>query len=208
MKATHQKGTGSGVLPLSRRCRADRQCLGKQLNAEFATDMLCFKKKSLTGNVGCQIFSHESGFNAVHHIPQSNDEHVGNLLEDFTSDHGAPEHPTMDGASAQVGRHTTFQKLLRDHQIKSQVSSPHRPDQNQAEGAMREVERRWCRMQSKLSMPDRPTNFRIQCICETGNLAANGSRCAKGRTPLELMTGDTPDISEHLDFGFCNFVQH
>ena len=102
LKATHQKGTGSGVLPLSRRCRADRQCLGKQLNAEFATDMLCFKKKSLTGNVGCQIFSHESGFNAVHHIPQSNDEHIGNDLKDFTSNCGAPKHLTLNGASVQV----------------------------------------------------------------------------------------------------------
>ena len=112
LEATHQKGTRSAVLPPSRRHRADRQCLGKRLNAGFLTDTLHFKKKSLTGNVGCQIFSHKSGFNAVCHILKSDDEHIGNALEDFISDHGAPEHLTMDGASVQVGRHTTFQKLL------------------------------------------------------------------------------------------------
>ena len=67
---------------------------------------------TLRWNVGCQIFSHKSGFNAVHHVPKSNDEHIGDALKDFASDHGAPEHLKMDGASVQVGRHTTFQKLL------------------------------------------------------------------------------------------------
>ena len=62
-------------------------------------------------------------------------------------------------------------------------------------------------MQSKLSIPDRPTNFRIQCICETGDLTADSSRHAKGRTPLGSIAGDTPDVSECLDFGFHDFVQ-
>ena len=62
-------------------------------------------------------------------------------------------------------------------------------------------------MQSKLSIPDRLTDFGIQCVCETGNLTANGSGCAKDRTPLELIAGDTPDTSECSDFGFHDFVQ-
>ena len=96
LEATHQKGAvGSVVLPLSRRCRADQQCLGKQLNARFATDTSHFKKTSLTGNVGCQISSHSSWFNAAHHIPESDDEHIGNALKDFMSDCGTPEHLTM-----------------------------------------------------------------------------------------------------------------
>ena len=69
------------------------------------------------------------------------------------------------------------------------------------------MKRRWCRTQSKSSIPDRLTDFGIQCICETGNLTANSLRHAEGRTPLKLITGDTPDISECLDFGFCDFVQ-
>ena len=116
--------------------------------------------------------------------------------------------PTMDGAPVQVGGHATFQKLLRDHQIKNQTFSSQRPDQNPAEGAMLEVKRRWCWMQSKSSIPDQLADFGIQHTCETGILTANSSRCAKGRTLLELITGDAPDISQCLDFGFCNFVQH
>ena len=63
-------------------------------------------------------------------------------------------------------------------------------------------------MQSKLSIPDQLADFGVQCVCEIENLTANSSRHAEGGAPLELITGDTPDVSECLDFGFCDFVQH
>ena len=34
----------------------------------------------------------------------------------------------------------------------------------------------------------------------------SSSHYAKGRTPLEIITGETPDISEYLDFGFYDWV--
>ena len=39
-------------------------------------------------------------------------------------------------------------------------------------------------------------------------MTANSSRHADGGTPLELIAGDTPGVSEHLDSGFHDFVQH
>ena len=62
-------------------------------------------------------------------------------------------------------------------------------------------------MQSKLSIPDQLADFGVQCVCEIENLTANSSRHAKGRTPLELITRDTPDVSKCLDFGFHDFFQ-
>ena len=62
-------------------------------------------------------------------------------------------------------------------------------------------------MQLKSNIPDQLTDSGIQHICETGNLTANSSRHAKGRTPLKLIAGDTPDVSECLNFGFHDFVQ-
>jgi hypothetical protein len=43
-------------------------------------------------------------------------------------------------------------------------------------------------------------------IAETGNVIVTSSRYAKGRTRLEIITGETPDISEYLDFGFYEWV--
>lgn len=41
---------------------------------------------------------------------------------------------------------------------------------------------------------------------ETMSVTANSSHYAKGRMPLELITGKTPDISEYLDFQMYEWV--
>ena len=38
------------------------------------------------------------------------------------------------------------------------------------------------------------------------SLTPNSSFALEGRTPLEQITGETPDISEYLDFGFYDWV--
>jgi hypothetical protein len=42
--------------------------------------------------------------------------------------------------------------------------------------------------------------------CEVMPLTANSSFSLDGRTPMEQVTGVTPDISEYLDFGFYDWV--
>ena len=86
------------------------------------------------------------------------------------------------------------------------MSGPRRPNENPAESAIRDVKSRWYRLQAKKKVPDRLWDFGISYICETGNVIATGSRYAKGRTPIEIITGETPDISEYLDFGFYDEV--
>ena len=38
------------------------------------------------------------------------------------------------------------------------------------------------------------------------NLTVNSSRYSNGWTPIERITGDTPDVSEYIDFGFYDWV--
>ena len=49
-------------------------------------------------------------------------------------------------------------------------------------------------------------DFGIVWVAETGNITVNSSHYSNGRTPLEIVTGETPDISEYLDFGFYDWV--
>jgi hypothetical protein len=37
-------------------------------------------------------------------------------------------------------------------------------------------------------------------VAKIKNLTANNYYAAKGRTPMEIITGDTPDISEYMAF--------
>ena len=208
MKATLMKGTRSALLPLSRRYRSDRIYSIKRLQGKFSTDTLYFKRKTLTGNIGCQLFSHKSGFTAVYPITKADGEQIGNSLRSFIADYGVPEHLIYDGAKVQVGRFTIFQKTINDHQIKPHVSAPYSPNQNPSEGSIRETKRRWYRLQAKKNVPDRLTDFGIKHISETGNVTANSSRYLQGRTPIEFITGETPDICEYIDFGFYDYVYY
>ena len=63
-------------------------------------------------------------------------------------------------------------------------------------------------MQAKKNIPDRLWDYGIDYVCETANLTVNSSRYSDGKTPLEIITGETPDLSEYLDFGFYDWVTY
>ena len=208
LQVTTQNGIRSAIMPLSRRYRSDRMYNVKRLNGKFATDTFFSNIKSLHGNTCAQIISHKVGFSVCYPLPRADGEHVGHSLLNFIHNFGAPEHLTFDGAQVQMGRHTLFQQTLRRHNIQFHVSSPQRPNENPGEAAIRELKRRMYRIAHKKQIPRRVWDYLVVWTCETGNLSVSSSRYAAGRTPIEYITGETPDISEYLDFGFYDWVTY
>ena len=49
-------------------------------------------------------------------------------------------------------------------------------------------------MQAKKNIPDRLWDYGIDYVFDTENITVNRSRYSDGRTPLEIITGDTPDL--------------
>ena len=155
-----------------------------------------------------QIYSHKCGFNASYPISRANNGQVGYSLNDFVSAYGAPEHLTYDDTAVQLGQHTNLQKSIRKYEIKTHVSAPRRPNENPVEGAIRGIKNGWYRIQTKLHVPYRLWNYGITYVCETGNLIVYSSRYSNGSSPLEIVTGETPNISEYLDFGFYDWITY
>eukprot|EP00980_Cylindrotheca_fusiformis_P019419 scaffold6690_cov88-Cylindrotheca_fusiformis.AAC.1 len=203
---TTQRGTRSAILPLARRYKADRYFNLKRLQGKFAMDTFYAKMRSLLGNSMAQIYSHKSGFKAVYPMRNATGDSIGLSLKDFIMEFGAPEYLTFDGAMAQVGSKTLFMETIRKATIHCHVSTPRRPNENPAEAAIREVKKRWYRIQAKTGAPSRLWDFGVNYVCETGNVTASGSRYARGRTSLEVVTGITPEITEYIDFGFYDWV--
>jgi len=114
----------------------------KRLNGKFATDTLYGSLQSLRGHKASQIYSHKCGFKAAYHICKANNEHVGQSLNDFIFEYGAPSHLTYDRAAVQVGAKTMFQDTIRRADIDYHVSGPRRPNENPAEGAIRDIKMR------------------------------------------------------------------
>ena len=206
LRVTTQRGVRSAILPLSRRYRADRLFGIKRLNGKFATDTAYGKVRSLRNNVGSQLYSHKCGFKAAYPIRKVDGNHVGDTLTQFVSDFGAPEHLTFDGAAVHTGPKTKFMQAIRKYEIKYHVSGPRRPNENPAEQSIHEVKKRWYRIMLKKKVPSRLWDYGFTWVCEIENISANLSKYADGRTPLEIITGETPDISEYLDFEFYDWV--
>ena len=110
LKATTQHGTRSAILPFGRRYRADRMYNLKRLNCKISTDTLYSDELSLIQNMCGQVYSHKCGFAAFYPLTNDKDVSINESLLDFTHEWGAPSLLTFDGAKAQVGRKTEFQK--------------------------------------------------------------------------------------------------
>ena len=108
----------------------------------------------------------------------------------------------------QTGRRTRFQEVIRKSNIDYRVSQPRRTNENPAEQAIREIKKRWYNIQAKTGAHDRLSGYGISYVCEVGNLTTSSSKYARGRTPLEIISGETPDISEYLDFAFYDWVTY
>ena len=202
LRVTTQRGVRSAILPISRRHRADRVFSVKRLHGNFATDTANGKVRSLRCNIGCQLFSHKCGFKVAYPLQKIDGNHVGDTLTQFINDYGAPEHLTFDGASVQTGPKTRFMDAIRKYEIKYHVSGPRRPNENPAEQCIHKVKKRWYRIMLKKKVPARLWDYGFSWVCETENICDNLSKYAEGRTPIEIITGDTPDISEYFDFKF------
>ena len=114
----------------------------------------------------------------------------------------------FDDYSAQVGWNMLFMKTVRKYETQYHISIPRRPNGNPAEGSIREINKRWHRIMIRNKVPERLWDYELVWISETGNVSILSSRYASGRNLLEYITGETPDISEYLDFTFYDWVTY
>jgi hypothetical protein len=127
---------------------------------------------------------------------------AGDALNEFTQDYGIMNCLYSDGSREQTGAKTTFVKTAKKMHIELCVSEPQQPEQNRAEGTICELKKRWFRIMHQKSVPKRVWDFGLVYASEIMQRFSNTIYRLQGRTPLEELTGETPDISEYLDFGF------
>ena len=202
-KVTTQKGVRSAILPLSRRYRADRHFNRPTLKGKWYTDYMFGRTKSLDGNRGAQVFANKEFFCTSY--PTESKKFCGKALKTFCTEWGALEMLTYNGAKEQVKSGTDFQKVLREHEIIPHQIEPDRHNQNRVEGVIREVRKKWYRVMLQQKTPRRLWDYGLRWVCEIMQRTASWSGSLGGRTPLEMVTGETPDISEYLDFTFYDW---
>jgi hypothetical protein len=59
---------------------------------------------------------------------------------------------------------------------------------------------------SSTNVPKRLGDYGVQWVCEIMQRTTSTSYHSHGRTAHEMITGDTPDISDYLEFGIYDWV--
>jgi hypothetical protein len=199
LKATTRKLVRSALMPLARRYRVDRMFQPNRLQGTFATDTMDLRCTAIHGKRYCQVFANKEFFTACYVIEKKSDAHEP--IDHFVRNFGAMDELISDGAPEQVGKHSKFQEKLCKYDTKHKTPERERPNQNPAEGVIREVRKRWYRYVFRTNCPRQLWNYGIPHVCAIMRMTASFAGRLQGRTPIEQLMGETPDISEYLDFG-------
>lgn len=191
-------------LPFRRHLKARYPELNRpRLRETFATDTFFSSVKALGGYLCMQLFvGVSSRFTATYGM--HTESQGPQALEDFIRDYGAPFVIRSDNAKMEIGK--TFTQICRKYNIKQTTTEPHHPQQNPAERQIQEVKKRVNMIMDRTGCPEEVWYLATQYVVYLLNRTA--TEALKWKTPLEVAFGDTPDISNLLQFEFWELVYY
>ena len=199
---TTQHGVCTAVQPMTRQLRVHHLHLNRPLlRGTWLADTLISKVKSIKGNKCTNIFM-QGKFTKV--VPMTERSESGQLLVNFTDNVGIPEDLVADGAGEFTCRETEFAKEACRMRIRLHTSEQGRKNQNQAVERTIGFLAKCCRAHMhKKKVPKRLWDFGL--VYESEMLLR--MVCGRDlRTGYEEVTGDTPYISEWIDFEMYDLV--
>ena len=91
---------------------------------------------------------------------------------------------------------------MRKYDIKGRTTETKISNQNPVEGVIRELRKKWYREIFRTYIPRGLWCYGYPYVENIMHLTANTTGKLQGLTALELLTGETMDISESLNFGW------
>ena len=201
LAATTQMAVRTASVPLYRRYRTDLMSLRyNRLNDRFYTDTLFAKVKSLSGKTCMQVFCN-ADFVYTHAMVSKSE--AGEALHNFVQDVGVPTDLVSDLAGEQTGWKSDFVREANRLRIRQRGTEPMSQWQNKAERVIGELKKRWLRRKTERNIPGRLWDYGLKWESEIMSRTARGPL---ERTGVERITGNTPDISEWIDFEMYDLV--
>jgi hypothetical protein len=121
---------------------------------------------------------------------------------------GVPEELTIDGLKEQNMPGKDFMTCCRENGIKVHRAEAEHLNHDPAEGAIREVRRRWFKTMIRNQVPRRLWDYGARWTTQAMQRTSTQAGGLRGACPLQDVTGKTPDMSECLDFGFYDHVSY
>jgi len=200
IRVTTQRGMRMAVHPLHARYRTKQAQLHyNQLSGRhgrFYSDTMLSSVKSTHGNTCGQIFINDINFTRFY--PGRSKGEAGNALLDLIRDIGIPSELLTDDAKETMGG--KWKQVTTEHDIRSNLTEPYSPFQNRAEGGIRELKKAISRTMKKLQAPKRLWDYCAEYHAQIRCLIATNLYHLNGCTPYEIVTHNTPDISEYAQY--------
>jgi len=206
INATTQLAIRQAIHPLQRRYRTEIMQLryprlgGR--HGRFHTDTFFAKTPSLSGATMAQLYTNDVDFTKV--FPMRNKSDAPDTLISFMQDVGIPSvlH-TDDARELTQGR---MGEIIKKAWIKPTQSEPYSPWQVRAELCNRELKKTVRHALYKTNAPKRLWDYCATYHSDIRNFTAHPHFSLQGRTPYEIVTGNTPDISEYTDYSWYDTV--
>jgi hypothetical protein len=153
--------------------------------------------KSIHGNKCATLIINDVDFSRFY--PHKRKNQAPEALSQFFEDVGVPSHIHTDGAKELcLGEW----KRVREQQggVKQTIVEPYSPWQNRAESGIKENKKQIIRKLNVRNAPRRLWDYCGVWTSEIRSLTAGSNPSLNGRTPYEIVTGQTPNITEWLLF--------
>ena len=171
-----------------------------QLHGVVYTDTMHGHFKSLDGNKYAQIFATEDYLAAAYRMESK--ALASDALKEFITDYSVPDKIIMDSTGEQTGKRSTFMEQVQKRYIDYHVMEPERYNQSRVEEVIREIRKKWFRVMTKKYVPKWLWDYGLRWVVEIMQQMASDASTLHGRTGLEKLTWETPEISEYIHFGF------
>ena len=157
---------------------------------------------SLRNNTCAQVFVTANDFSRA--FPMKTKAEAGEKLNLFVQTHGIMETLVTDGAKEEF--YGTWNEVRKKYLIYQRQTEPYSPWQNKAESEIRELKNHFRRLMNRNKVPERLWDFGLEY---TSCIHAYTARAnLDDRTPDEILKGETPDISEYIQFEFYQWIKY
>jgi len=164
----------------------------------FHTDTFFADTPTLSACTMGQMYTNDVDFSKFY--PMRRKGEVADTLIAFMQDIGIPSGLHNDNAKELAqGR---VAEIAKEFWVKVSQSEPYSPWQVRAELCIREIKKAVRHSMQRTRAPKRLWDYCTVYQCELRNLIAHPHYSLNNRTPYEMVTGRTPDISEYLDYGW------
>ena len=207
LQATTQRGMRFSDGPFTQRYRTRQSHLRYPLlRTKMYTDTMFSKRKGLGGDMCGQIYVTNFDWIRFYPMRTKRGKEVGVTLGKLIAAIGIPSGIVMDGARETLGG--DFKSICDEFHIPVTVIEPYSHWQNRAENAIKLFKRGVRRALLRTRTPQCLWNYCGQWLARVRCVTVHGTPQLDGRVPEEILTGNTPDISDVIHYDWYEVVYY